>query len=448
MAKAADVKAIKPLSESFDADDEGWLDKLIADEDEPDRATLWRLGSWAIAAVVALTLGLMSGQVPDRAKRTDAAEAELASQNARIEDLARDTKQETRRIAAAVETLNSDRDRLFGRLTAVEQNLDSVTGSIARQATPPTATEATPDKPAERAMASAPPMPEIATSPSVLPAPTAAAEPPKDAPAKDAPAKDALSNDSSKDAPKPASPQTAAAPSAAPADSTARKADRSGSQRAAPPPAAATSSEANASSSPPAQQNPVAQDTDPATTTTVPKPAPGQQVAATPPTVITAAPLTPLPENEVAAAAEPEIPVERTQFGLDIGGASSMVGLRALWSGVRKSHPSQFAALRPVLAIRQNKNGFGLQVHVVAGPIPDAAAAAKLCAALAADNRQCETAIFDGQRLLPDTDEVKKPATTPKAARHKQAQREPSPPAPAPKPAGGKTSMLSFIGGH
>src|SRR5579871_5814024 len=129
MAKAADVKAPKPLSDRYDAADDGWLDKLIADEDEPDRATLWRLGSWAIAAVVALTLGLMSGQVPDRAKRTDVAEAELASQNARIEDLARDTKQETRRIAAAVETLNSDRDRLFGRLTAVEQNLDSVTGS-------------------------------------------------------------------------------------------------------------------------------------------------------------------------------------------------------------------------------------------------------------------------------------------------------------------------------
>ena len=35
MAKAADVKAPKLLAESFDADDEGWLDKLIADEDEP-----------------------------------------------------------------------------------------------------------------------------------------------------------------------------------------------------------------------------------------------------------------------------------------------------------------------------------------------------------------------------------------------------------------------------
>jgi uncharacterized membrane-anchored protein YhcB (DUF1043 family) len=443
MAKAADVKAMKPLSESFDADDEGWLDKIIADEDEPDRNTLWRLGSWAIAAVVALTLGLMSGQLPDRARRSDVAQAELTSQAARIEDLARETKQETRRIAAAVDTLNSDRDRLFDRLTAVEQNLDSVTGSIARQAAPPTQSEAAPDKPVERAIAPAPVAADTAPAPQPAPAPTAAAEPPKDAPAKDATLKE-----HPKDAPKPASAQGATAQSAAAADSTAKKTDRSESQRTAAPTSAATNSDANASSSAPAQQSPVAQDFDPAATTTVPKAVPGQQVAATPPAVVTAAPLTPLPDNEVAAAAAPEIPVERTQFGLDIGGASSMVGLRALWSGVRKSHPSQFAALRPVLAIRQNKNGLGLQVHVVAGPIPDAAAAAKLCAALAADNRQCETAIFDGQRLLPDTDEVKKPAATPKPARRKQAQREPQPPAPAPQPAGGKSSVLSFIEGH
>ncbi len=446
MAKAADVKAMKPVSESFDADGEGWLDKLIADEDEPDRSTLWRLGSWAIAAVVALTLGLMSGQVPDRAKRSDVAEAELASQAARIEDLARQTKQDSRRIAAAVETLNADRDRLFGRLTSVEQSLDSVTGSIAKQAPPANPTVPDADQPAERAIAAATAAPaETSTAPAAAPAPAAAA---KDNPAKDTPVKDMPPKETAKDTPKAASPQPAAAPSAAAADSTARKADRSDSQHAGAPPAPATSFDATAPSSPTAPQSPVAQDTDPATTTTVPKPAPGQQVAATPPTVITAVPLTPLPEDTVAAAAEPETPVERTQFGLDVGGASSMAGLRALWSGLRKSHPSQLAALRPVLAIRQNKNGLGLQVHIVAGPIADAAAAAKLCAALTADNRQCETAIFDGQRLLPDTDDAKKPAATPKTARHKQAQRELPTPAAAQQPAGGKTSMLSFIGGH
>jgi hypothetical protein len=444
MAKAADVKAMKPLSESFEANDEGWLDKLIADEDDPDRATLWRLGSWAIAAVVALTLGLLSGQVPDGAKRSDLAEAELASQAARIEDLTRETKQETRRIAAAVETLNSDRDRLFGRLTALEQNLDSVTGSIAKQAPPATATEHAADKVAERSMAPAPTTSETATSPASPPAPAVTAEAPKDVPARDPP------KDTAKSA-SPAVTAVAAAQTAAPSENTARKADRSDGQRATAPPAAATTSpDTAAASGTPAPQSAAAQESDPATTTTVPKAAPGQPVALAPPSVITATPLTPLPEDAVAAAAaEPDVPVERTQFGLDIGGASSMVGLRALWNGVRNSHPSQFAALRPVLAIRQNKNGFGLQVHVVAGPIPDAAAAAKLCAMLAADNRMCETAIFDGQRLLPDADDVKKPMTTPKSQRRKQqAQNEPAQPAPVQQPAGGNSSMLSFVRGH
>ena len=445
MAKAADIKAVKPLSQSFDADDEGWLDQLIADEDEPERATLWRLGSWAIAAVVALTLGLMSGQVPDNAKRSYAAEAELASQAQRIEGLARDTRQETRRIAAAVETLNSDRDRLFGRMTAVEQSLDSVTGSIAKQATAKQA-ELAADKPVERSMAPASAVDTAASQPP-SPPPVAAAtvEPPKDALPKDVPkeiAKDTpkdLPKDLPRDLPKAANPQTAPA-----SESTAKKADRSDSQRQIAPPAA--NPEIAAASSAPPAQGAAAQDADPTATTTVPKPAPGQQVAATPPAVITATPLNPLPEDAVAAATEADVPVERTQFGLDIGGASSMAGLRALWSGVRKAHPSQFAALRPVLAIRQNKNGFGLQVRVIAGPIPDAAAAANLCAMLAADNRGCETTIFDGQRLLPDADDAtKKPVAAPKSPRRKQADREVPPAAQPRQPTGGKSSNLSSL---
>jgi len=448
MAKAADVKAPKLLSESFDADDEGWLDKLIADEDEPERATLWRLGSWAIAAVVALTLGMMSGQLPDGAKRADVAEAEIATQAQQIAGLARDTKQETRRIAAALETLNTDRDRLFNRITAVEQNLDSVTGSIAKQATAARPPDPAPDKPAERAIAAA----AADTAPG-QPAPAAA--PPEAKPeAKQEPKKDPAA----RDAPKVASPQTApvqpapaqtAAVQAAPPPDTSKKADkktdRSDGQRAAAPTTPADSGAAAANAAP--AEIPATQEPDATSTTTVAKQATSAQAAPTSPMVITAAPLTPLPEEEVAAAAEPETPVDRTQFGLDLGGASSMSGLRALWSGVRKAHPSQFAALRPVLAIRPGKNGLGLQVHVVAGPIPDAAAAARLCAMLSADDRDCETALFDGQRLLPDVDDVKKkPAAAPRPARRKQARHEPAPATPATPPTDAKTSVLSLLG--
>lgn len=441
MAKAADVKAPKLLAESFDADDEGWLDKLIADEDEPERTTLWRLGSWAIAAVVALTLGLMSGQLPDGARRADLAEAELATQSQQITGLARETRQETRRIAAALETLNSDRDRLFGRITAVEQNLDSVTGSIARQATAAKPVEPSPDKPVERAMVPAPSDSATAQPAAVPPAPSQEA---KQEPKKEPPAKDAPKIASPQAVPaQPASAQTALQPD------SVRKTDRTDAQRTAATTPAPADSEAAAGAAPPAQA-PTAPEADPASMTTVAKQAPSQQVAAVPPAVITATPLTPLPDDVVTAASETETPVERTQFGLDLGGASSMAGLRALWSGVRKSHPSQFAALRPVLAIRQGKNGLGLQVHVVAGPIADAAAAARLCAMLAADERDCETAIFDGQRLLGDVDDVKKkPAAQPaRPARRKQAHLDAAPTPPATPPVDSKPSMLSLLRGR
>jgi hypothetical protein len=447
MAKAADVKAPKLLSDSFDADDEGWLDKLIADEEEPERATLWRLGSWAIVAVVALTLGLMSGQLPDGAKRADVAEAEIATQAQQLAGLARDTKQETRRIAAALETLNSDRDRLFNRITTVEQNLDSVTGSIAKQTTAIKPLDPTPDKPAERTIAAA-------VSDGVPSQPAAAATTPETKPE----AKLETKKDSAKDAPKVASPQTApiqtAAVQTAPQPDTSKKADKKADrpdpQRAAAQAAPAESETAAATTAPPTQAAAVQDSTAQgaaASTTAVAKQAQSQQAAPTAAMVITAAPLTPLPDEEVAAA-EPEAPVDRTQFGLDLGGASSMAGLRALWSGVRKAHPSQFAALRPVLAIRPGKNGIGLQVHVVAGPIPDAAAAARLCAMLSTDERDCETVLFDGQRLLPDLDDAKKKPPAPaRPARRKQARHEVAPTTPATPPtADSKTSVLSLLG--
>jgi hypothetical protein len=40
-----------------------------------------------------------------------------------------------------------------------------------------------------------------------------------------------------------------------------------------------------------------------------------------------------------------------------------------------------------------------MQLRLVAGPLNDAGAAARICAVLMENNRPCETAIFDGQRL-------------------------------------------------
>jgi hypothetical protein len=47
---------------------------------------------------------------------------------------------------------------------------------------------------------------------------------------------------------------------------------------------------------------------------------------------------------------------------------------------------------------------------MVAGPLNDAGAAAKICAVLAENKRNCETAIFDGQTLSVTGDDPAKPS--------------------------------------
>ena len=49
--------------------------------------------------------------------------------------------------------------------------------------------------------------------------------------------------------------------------------------------------------------------------------------------------------------------------------------------------------------IKEGNTGLGMQLRLGAGPLINAAAAAKLCAGLAENDRHCETTVFDGQRL-------------------------------------------------
>jgi hypothetical protein len=56
-------------------------------------------------------------------------------------------------------------------------------------------------------------------------------------------------------------------------------------------------------------------------------------------------------------------------------------------------------ALRPIIVIKEAGTGTGMQLRLVAGPLNDAGAAARICAVLTENKGKCETAIFDGQRL-------------------------------------------------
>ncbi len=135
--------------------------------------------------------------------------------------------------------------------------------------------------------------------------------------------------------------------------------------------------------------------------------------------------------NAEAAPSSPaaaNIAVRRTDFAVDVGGASSLEGLRALWRVLIKAN-SALKPLQPIVVVKENTTGLGLQLRLVAGPIGDAAAAAKICATLSESNRPCETTVFDGQRLA-----LKGDAQRAVRPGHRRIVRKPPP------------STLSFFG--
>jgi hypothetical protein len=127
------------------------------------------------------------------------------------------------------------------------------------------------------------------------------------------------------------------------------------------------------------------------------------------PEVAAVVPKAPAETEPEADSASPELTVRRTEFGVDVGGANSIAGLRALWRGLTKSRANAaLTKLRPIIVIKENTNGLGMQLRLVAGPITDAAAAAKICASLTVSDRNCSTAVFEGQRLAVNADEADK----------------------------------------
>src|ERR1700732_908829 len=101
------------LAGSFAAENtDGLLSGFLADEDEFDRRALWRLGSGRFASVCAVVVALYANQSSIGLRREQVAAADLARQAQQIQSVARESQNETRRLAYAIDTLHSDRDRL------------------------------------------------------------------------------------------------------------------------------------------------------------------------------------------------------------------------------------------------------------------------------------------------------------------------------------------------
>ncbi|MDH2402671.1 hypothetical protein QCM77_22280 [Bradyrhizobium sp. SSUT18] len=371
MAKDSD-----PLADAFGTKETGGLfSGLVAEESSYDRGMMWRLGSWSVAAVGAVVIAVLANQAQLGWRRDQVASADLTRQAERLQMLTKESQNEARRLASAIETLNTDRDRLYSRVTVLEQGLDSVTGAIAKQtaAQPPQASAAkSQDAPALIGP----------TAPSVAPVastPAPANDKPRTEVAKDAPKEAANPKEAAKEQLIPP-PQSAAAASLV---------QQSPLTTSALPMLPLVPSKSIMAPPDPAASKLIQPDTSEKAAEKKPEPTPA-------PTEVAAIPAKP-PEATTDSEA-PSIAVQQTRFAIDLGGANSLDGLRALWRGVTKSHP-EIAALRPIIMIKEGATGLGMQLRLGAGPLVNAAAAAKLCAGLAENDRHCETTVFDGQRL-------------------------------------------------
>lgn len=148
------------------------------------------------------------------------------------------------------------------------------------------------------------------------------------------------------------------------------------------------------------------------------QPTPGANAAPVP------APPAPVPPEQgvagVSASSETSTPAgtasadsaaSKAAFGVDLGAGSNLDGLRAMWRKEVLASPI-LAGLQPMIALRENSATSSFNLRLIAGPLSDAAAAARLCATLKAGaQRPCEPSAYEGQRLAMD---VAPPASAPR----------------------------------
>jgi hypothetical protein len=393
---------------ALDADDtEGLLAGLFAEENEFDRSVLWRIGSWGVVTIGAVVLAVYANQSSLGWRREQIAADDFARQAQQIRQLARESQVETRKLASAVDTLNGDRDRLYARVTMLEQGLDSVTGAIAKQAAAaakPVGASSAPDAQASQQTPPGQPAPLIG--------------PVANTPATSAPAATPAEKRAEAAKPDPQVTPTVPAPASSAASQSLAAQAVTKSMMGPPDPAAPRLIEAP-------KQAAVA----------APAMPPAPAVSAGPETLAAI----PASEPKDEAAEESGTAVQRTEFAVDLGTANSVGGLRNLWRSVVASNAA-LKALTPIILVRENKNGLGAQLRLAAGPLQDAVTAAKICAALADHKRACETTVYDGQRLAMARGEVQpSPAAKPEPAPVKRTwthHARKGEPAPEPKPSG------------
>jgi len=116
------------------------------------------------------------------------------------------------------------------------------------------------------------------------------------------------------------------------------------------------------------------------------------------PVTTSSVPLPPERASAAQASAEAVTPAANSnEFGLDLGGASTLDGVQQRWTAVKANFGPLLSGLHPLAAPerRQGKTGYRL----VVGPLPNSPAAAGLCAHFNAAHTACRAVKFEGDQI-------------------------------------------------
>ncbi|MCB1477513.1 MAG: hypothetical protein KDJ62_01275 [Rhodobiaceae bacterium] len=105
-----------------------------------------------------------------------------------------------------------------------------------------------------------------------------------------------------------------------------------------------------------------------------------------------------LSRSMAAELAYAQTKVTETQFAVEVASGQTLAALRNQWNGLSQSHPALLKDFDPVINVREDNRG--LSLHLLAGPVRNAADAVDICAQLRDTGTVCAAVPYDGQRLL------------------------------------------------
>jgi len=106
----------------------------------------------------------------------------------------------------------------------------------------------------------------------------------------------------------------------------------------------------------------------------------------------------PLPPVRIGAGLANEPPPAKDEFAIDLGAGATIEALRGHWLGLQAKYGSLLKGLHPVVSQRL-KLPTGYTYRLLAGPLPSAEDAARLCSRFAGLRTGCHPAKFTGTQL-------------------------------------------------